>query len=59
MRASSRTRMKRRRRSWKMFDLLRRMTRIKLKSVIAEILSQGKQMMSWLSSLSEIPQTIR
>jgi hypothetical protein len=58
MRASNRTKMKRRRRSWKMFALLRRMTRIKLKSVIAEIKCQERQMMSWLSSLSEIPPTI-
>jgi hypothetical protein len=51
MRASSRTRMKRRRRSWKNFAHLRKMTKKKLIRVIAEILSQERQMMSWLSSL--------
>jgi hypothetical protein len=58
MRASNRTRMKRRTPWRKIFPRLRKMRKIKLKSVIAAILSQERQMMSWLSSLSGIPPII-
>jgi hypothetical protein len=46
MRASNRTRMKMRMPWRKIFPRLRKMTKIKLISVIAEILSQERQMMS-------------
>jgi hypothetical protein len=58
MRASNRMRMKRRTPWRKIFIRLRKMRKIKLKSVIAEILSQERQMMSWLSNLSGIPPII-